>query len=182
MAFFNYVNPWPGATHWPLRCSAPGDGMPPCGRADFVPEISCAATCYMLHLGLSCDTIDRLPAPFGPLAFSAGRSGCRCALFRVRYGLVLYGLNHAQSAEAVRLRPRDSKQLQQPTATRHGPRAAARPGWHVARNAQSGIWDLGRLEATHHHHHRQWLWLPAASGTMPPPLATGGTRAPAPVS
>jgi hypothetical protein len=47
MAFFNYVNPWPETTHWPLRCSAPGDGMPPCGRADFGPEISCGATCFI---------------------------------------------------------------------------------------------------------------------------------------
>jgi hypothetical protein len=30
MAFFNYVNPWPETAHWPLRCSAPGDGgVPP---------------------------------------------------------------------------------------------------------------------------------------------------------
>jgi hypothetical protein len=59
MAFFNYVNPWPETTHWPLRCSAPGDGMPPCGRADFVPEISCGDTCCILHMGLS--TGCRLP-------------------------------------------------------------------------------------------------------------------------
>jgi hypothetical protein len=30
-----------------LRCSAPGDWMPPCGRADFGPEISCGATCFI---------------------------------------------------------------------------------------------------------------------------------------
>jgi hypothetical protein len=48
MAFFNYVNPWPETTHWPLRCSAPGDGMPPsCGRADFGPETSCGATSFV---------------------------------------------------------------------------------------------------------------------------------------
>jgi hypothetical protein len=28
MAVFNYVSPWPETTHWPLRCSTPGDGMP----------------------------------------------------------------------------------------------------------------------------------------------------------
>jgi hypothetical protein len=33
-------------------------------------------------------SLDRLPAPCG-----AGRSGCRCTLFRVRYGLVLYDRN-----------------------------------------------------------------------------------------
>jgi hypothetical protein len=58
-----YVNPWPETTHWPLRCSAPGDGMPPCGRADFGPEISCGDTCFICAL-------DRLPA-----RFRVGRGG-----------------------------------------------------------------------------------------------------------
>jgi hypothetical protein len=58
--------------------------MPPCGRADFVLEISCGATCYIWA---------SRPATRVPASFSAGRSGCRCALFQVHYGLVLYDRN-----------------------------------------------------------------------------------------
>jgi hypothetical protein len=54
MAFFNYVNPWPETRNHPLASPpllslglAPGDGMPPCGRADFGPEISCGTTCLI---------------------------------------------------------------------------------------------------------------------------------------
>jgi hypothetical protein len=50
--FFYNISPWPETTHWPLSCSAPGDRVPPCGRAAsqlrcFGPEISCGTTCFI---------------------------------------------------------------------------------------------------------------------------------------
>jgi hypothetical protein len=76
MAFFNYVNPWPEATHWPLRCSAPGGGggMPPCGRADFGPETGnskfrvAPRASFFIHMPYA--PLDRLPG-----LFRTGRSG-----------------------------------------------------------------------------------------------------------
>jgi hypothetical protein len=53
MAFFNYVNPWLKPTPWPLRCSAPGDGMPPCGRADFGLRSGNFVWRHVLHMGPS---------------------------------------------------------------------------------------------------------------------------------
>jgi hypothetical protein len=51
MAFFNYVHPWPETTHWPrsplMLSAGRRDAMPPFGRADFGPEISCGATCFI---------------------------------------------------------------------------------------------------------------------------------------
>jgi hypothetical protein len=82
MAFFNYVNPWPETTHWPLRCSAPGDGMPPSAvrrvdepTSDFGPEtpcsvwrvacgvwrVACGVWRHVLHMCPST-SLDQLPA------------------------------------------------------------------------------------------------------------------------
>jgi hypothetical protein len=87
MAFFNYVNPWPETTQRPLRCSAPGDGMSPCGRADF------AVRKFRVAPRASYARLDRLPA-----RFRAGRSGCPPQKIQnailVHYGLVLYDRNH----------------------------------------------------------------------------------------
>jgi hypothetical protein len=143
--FFSYANPWPETTHWPFRCSAPGDGMPPCGRADFVPEIPCADTDtrYMLHMGLS--TGCRLPAPCG-----AGRSGCRCALFRVHYGLVLYDRNQLRQRAAL------------PTAHPYAAPAVLQYAVIRARVLQRQQSDLRR--ATPHILQQVWfLLLPTAS-------------------
>jgi hypothetical protein len=65
--------------------------MPPCGRADFGPEISCGATAPRA----SYAPLDRLPG-----SFRAGRSGWPKTQFgsTMGYGLVLYDRNPERSA------------------------------------------------------------------------------------
>jgi hypothetical protein len=75
MAFFNYVDPWPETTHWPLRCSAPGDGMPPCGRADFGRSGNFVWTVWRHVLRIHMHVPHNVPLDRLPARFREGRSG-----------------------------------------------------------------------------------------------------------